>query len=286
MTLLKCNYLIFTNLFSVIFIHIVVNCCKIALIHTFFNNQSLFSLFLVDSKSMLALLPFKDDNSKTFEWQVFSHGWWGLDLSILHSRITSHISNSWCATRNPVPDSTYHLADLKSVTTESQNVGPCMTATPWRRVNWKMCDENSTFACFDAICTQFNVTWPHCGTVRDFFGSLNWTWLPSWIGFFTARWQWQPVRAARARSSKQNTRANISVFCLQTWPSIKSRAINGFNKCVFGFYSHRKVWYKSEKAFGMCSEWHYTTRGLAYEDMTTRPTGSLSCLHPPISLVV
>ena len=28
-------------------------------------------------------------------------------------------------TRNPLPDSTYHLADLKSVTTESQNVSPC-----------------------------------------------------------------------------------------------------------------------------------------------------------------
>ena len=27
-------------------------------------------------------------------------------------------------------------------------------------------------------------------------------------------------------------------------------------------YSHTKVWYKSEKAFGLWSEWHYTTRGL------------------------
>ena len=127
-----------------------------------------------------------------------------------------------------------------------------MTATPWSRVNWKMCDENSTFCCFDAICTQFSVTWPHCGTVHYFFGSFNWPRLPSWIGFFTAawRWQWQHVRAARARSWKQNTTANISVFCLQIWPSIKSRAINGFNKFVFGFYSHWKVWYKNENAFG------------------------------------
>ena len=111
-----------------------------------------------------------------------------------------------------------------------------------------------------------SVTWPHCGTVHDFFGSFNWPRLPSWVGFFTTRWQWQHVWAARARSSKQNTRANIRMFCLQIWPSIKSRAINCFNKCVFDFYSHWKVWYKSEKAFGMCSEWHYTTRGLAYGD--------------------
>ena len=107
---------------------------------------------------------------------MFSQGWWGLDLPILYLRITS-----WCATRNPVPDSTYHLVDWKSVTTESRNVSPCMTATPWSRVNWKMCDENSTFGYFDAICTQFSVTWPHCGTVHDFFGSFNWPRLPSWI---------------------------------------------------------------------------------------------------------
>ena len=92
--------------------------------------------------------------------------------------------------------------------------------------------------------------------------------------------------AWHARHNKIITFYYPEVFCLHMWPSLKSRAINGLNKCVFGFYSHWKVWYKSKKAFGMCSEWHYTARGLAYGDMTTRPTGSLSCLHPPISLVV
>ena len=103
--------------------------------------------------------------TSVFTWLV---GTWFANFTFAH-----HIFNSWWVTRNPVPDSMYHLADLKSVTTESQNVSPCMTATPWRRVNWKMCDENSTFACFDAICTQFNVTWPHCGTVRDFLAILT-----------------------------------------------------------------------------------------------------------------
>ena len=155
---------------------------------------------------------------------------------------------SWCATRNPVPDSTYHLVDLKSVTTESRNVSPCMTATPWSRVNWKMCDENSTLCCFDAICTQFSVTWPHCGTVHDFFGSFNWPRLPSWIVFFTAawRWQWQHVRAARARSSKQNTRANISVFCLQilvcSTPLLAPRI--GLVHGLCGFTKRRSDWLK------------------------------------------
>ena len=163
----------------------------------------------------------------------------GLDLPIWYLRITFPMY-SWFATRNPVPDSTYHLADLTSVATESRNVSPCMTATPWSRVNWKMCDENSTFGYFDAICTQ---SVSHDYTVVPFmtFLAVLTEALAVMNRIFTARWQWQHVQAARARSSKQNTRANISVFCLQIWPSIKSRTINCFNKCVFGFYSHWKV---------------------------------------------
>ena len=49
---------------------------------------------------------------------------------------------------------------------------------------------------------------------------------------------------------------------------------------------HQKVWYKSEKAFGLWSEWHYTTRGLVYGYIITRATRSWLCIHPPISLVV
>ena len=78
------------------------------------------------------------------------------------------------------------------------------------------------------------------------FGSFNRPRLPSWIGFFTARWQWQHVRAAHARSSKQNTRANISVFCLHLWLSIRSRTINGFNKCVWLSFTLEGMIYKRE----------------------------------------
>ena len=290
MTLLKCNYLIFTNLFFCYFHSFCYDSKhlrkkKLHLFTLFSITRHCFSLFLVGSKSMLALLPFKVTITPR-HWNDKCFHRAGGDLICRFCICASHFQCIVGAQQEILCLSTYHLADLKNVTMESRNVSPCMTATPWSRLNWKMCDENSTFCCFDAICTQVSVTWPHCGTVHDFFGSFNWPRLPSWIGFFTAawRWQWQHVRAARARSSKQNTRANISVICLQI--CIKSRAINGFNKCVFGFYSHWKVWYKSEKEFGMCSEWHYTTRGLAYGDMTTRPTGSLSCLHPPISRVV
>ena len=130
--------------FSVIFIHFVMiqNIWekKLHLFTLFPITRHCFSLFLVGSKSMLALLPFK---------VTITPRHWN---DILYLRITFPIY-SWCATSNPVPDSTHHLVDLKSVTTESRNVSPCMTATPWSRVNWKMCDENSTFCCLDAICT-------------------------------------------------------------------------------------------------------------------------------------
>ena len=62
MTLLECNYLIFTNL-SVIFIHFVIISKylgkKLQLFTLFSITRHCFSLFLVGSKSMLALLPFK-----------------------------------------------------------------------------------------------------------------------------------------------------------------------------------------------------------------------------------
>ena len=173
---------------SVIFIHFVIISKHLRKLHSFtlFSiTWHCFSLFLVGSKSMLALLPFKATiTPRHLNDKCFHRADGDLICRFVYLRITFPMY-SWCATRNPVPDSTYHLADLKSVTTESRNLSPCMTATPWSRVNWKMCDENSTFGCFDAICTQSSVTWPHCGTVHDFFGSFHWPRLPSWIGFFS-----------------------------------------------------------------------------------------------------
>ena len=225
MTLLKCNYLIFTNL-SVIFIHFVIISKylgkKMQLFTLFSITRHCFSLFLVGSKRMLALLPFKVTiTPRHWNDKCFHRAAGGLYLPILYLRNTFPVY-SWCATRNPVPDSTYHLVDLKSVTIESWNVSPCMTATPWSRVNWNMCDENSTFGCFGAICTQFSVTWPHCGTVHDFFGSFDWPRLPSWIGFFTARWQWQHVRRrVHAVQNKTPEQTSACFACIYGPPSYK-----------------------------------------------------------------
>ena len=161
-----------------IFIHFVkiskLSGKKLHLFTLFSVTSHCFSLFLVGSKSMVTLLPFKATFTPR-HWNDKCFHRAGGDLICqfcMHLRITFPMY-SWCATRNPVSDSTYHLADLKSVTTESRNDSPCMAATPWSRVNWKMYDENSTFACFDAICTQISVTWPHCGTVHDFLAVLT-----------------------------------------------------------------------------------------------------------------
>ena len=158
--------------FSVIFIHFVMiqNIWekKLHLFTLFSITRHCFSLFLVGSKSMLALLPFKVTITPR-HWNDKCFHRAGGDLICRFCICASHFQCIVGVQQEILCLSTYNLVDLKSVTTQSWNVSPCMTATPWSRVNWKMCDENSTFCCFDAICTQFSVTWPHWGTVHDFF---------------------------------------------------------------------------------------------------------------------
>ena len=90
MTLPKCNYLIFTNL-SVCYFHsfcynFKISGKKMHLFTLFSITRHCFSLFLVGSKSMLALLAFKATitprhwNDKCFhraggDWQYVPPGW-------------------------------------------------------------------------------------------------------------------------------------------------------------------------------------------------------------------
>ena len=212
MTLLKCNYLIFTN-FYVCYFHSFCYNFKVSgknctYSHFFSITSHCFSLFLVGSKSMLALGHSKQrrhSNDKCFHRA-------GGDLICLFCIRATHFQcivgvqqEMLCLTVRPI----WLIWRLWPRSLR-------MSVPAWQRhrVNWKICDENSTFACFDAICTQFSVTWPHCNDVHDFLAVLTDPACRHESDFFTARWQWQHVRAARARSSKQNTRANISVFCL------------------------------------------------------------------------
>ena len=128
-----------------------------------------------------------------------------------------------------------------------------------KSIKLKMYDENSNFACFDAIYTKLVVTWPHCVTVQDFL----------------------------AVSTDPDCRHGSDFSQRDGSDSTCGRIVHAVqNKTPELLFTEGKVWYKNENAFRMCSERHYTTRGLAYGDMTNLPTGSFSCLYPPISLVV
>ena len=221
MTSLKCHYLIFTNFYVCYFHSFCYNFKasgkKLHLFTLFFNHQSLLQLIFGRLLKHASASPFKATLTRSHSSDKCFHRAGG-DLICLFCIGATHFQ---C-----IVGVQQEMLCLTVCTNWliwrlwRQSLSPCMTATPWSRVNWKICDENSTFACFDAICTQFSVTWPHCDNVHDFLAVLTdpacrqWHLFTSWIGFFTARWQWQHVRAARARSSKQNTRANISVFCL------------------------------------------------------------------------
>ena len=92
----------------------------------------------------------------------------------------------------------------------------------------KNAPKNSRFSCLDANYTQLRVIWPYSVTIHNFTTVLTDPAYSSWFGFFTARWQWQHLWAARARNSKRNTRASINELCLH----MAFRAVNGFKIIV------------------------------------------------------
>ena len=158
---------------SVIFIHFAKISKylgkKLHLFTLFSITSHCFSLFLVGSKSMLALLPFKAMITPR-HWNDKCFHRVGEDLICQFCIRASHFNVQLVRNKK---SRGWQYVPPGCVTTESRNDSPCLTATPWSRVNWKMYDEHSTFACFDAICTQFSVTWPYCGTVHDFLAALT-----------------------------------------------------------------------------------------------------------------
>ena len=47
---------------------------------------------------------------------------------------------------------------------------------------------------------------------------------------------------------------------------------------------YQKVWYKSEKAFGLWSEWHYTTRGWCMDTYNHSPWRARDYMYPSTNL--
>ena len=166
--------------FSVIFIHFVMiqNIWekKLHLFTLFSITRHCFSLFLIGSKSMLVLLPFKVTITPR-HWNDKCFHRAGGDLICRFCICASHFQCIAGAQQEILRLTVRTTWLIWRVWLEvGRSLGMSVPvwqrhreAGPWSRVNWKMCDENSTFCCFDAICTQFSVTWPHCGTVHDFF---------------------------------------------------------------------------------------------------------------------
>ena len=166
MTLLRCNYLIFTNLLSCYFHSYCYN-CNTSYSHFFQSPVTDSDYFLVRSKSMLALLPFKATLSRRHSDDKGFH------------RAGGNLACQFCICASHFQCIVGAQLEIQCLTVRTtwliwkvwpQSFGiasPCMTVTPWSRANWKMCNKNSTFACHDAMCTQFSLTWPHSFIVHD-----------------------------------------------------------------------------------------------------------------------
>ena len=125
-----------------------------------------------------------------------------------------------------------------------------------------MCDKNSIFACFDARISQKSHdhpgyrSWFHFSFDHDVAHAF-WRHRKQW------RWQHLLVQPLRA-CTRFKTPEQPSSY---TKPAAGSQIIDvtfqiNFKLICWRLNLHQKVWYKSEKAFGLWSEWHYTTRGL------------------------
>ena len=187
MTLLKCNYLILTNLFFCYFYSYCYNFKisgkKLHLFTLFSITSHCFSLFLVDSKSMLALLPFKattitprHSNDKCFHMA-------GGDLicqSCVHAShfqklVRNKKSSAW---QYVPPDRWFEECDGVSEC-QSLHDSDTVKTSKLKNVRSKL---NLCLLRRHLYTIQCHVTklWYRSWL----FGTFNWPCLPSWIGIF------------------------------------------------------------------------------------------------------
>ena len=114
------------------------------------------------------------------------------------------------------------------------------------------------------------------------FGQFTWLCLPSWLRFFAARWLWQCVQRAvfKTKTKHQRKHQRIIPACGHPYDACYKR----FWKLCVCLYLHRHVRYKNEKAFGLLSEWYYTTRGLVHGYIITLRDG-LVIMYPSTNLL-
>ena len=163
-------------------------------------------------------------------------------------------------TGNSKPDSPYQPACVRSVTSGQLSVRLCTASASWCWINgWN-------------VWHKLNF----CLLRRHDHTKVVWSpWLPFMISIFhlrmmslthfedlTTKKMAARATAARARDSKYQSKhrrrkpAAGSQINVTLWMN--------FKLICWRLNLHRKVRYKSEKALGLWSEWHYITRGLVY----------------------
>ena len=141
MTLLRCNFLIFTNLLLCFFHSYCYNCnisgTKRTNSHFFQSPFTDSDYFLIRSKSMLAPLPFKATLTRRHSDDKGFHRACG-DLACQFCICPSHfqcIAGAQLEIQCLTVRTTWLIWRVRP-----HNLGiasPCMTVTPWSRANWK-----------------------------------------------------------------------------------------------------------------------------------------------------
>ena len=146
---------------------------------------------------------------------------------------------------------TTHLCKIRSVTSGLGSVHLWTASASWCWING--CNASTPWSLKSHMITLV--------IVHDFIFHLSMMSLTHFEELATIKMAGLAT-AARARDSKHqsNHRRTESAAGSQINVTLQ---IN-FKLICWGLNLHRKVWYKSEKSFGLGSEWHYTTRELVY----------------------
>ena len=143
----------------------------------------------------------------------------------------------------------------------------------------KMCDKNLIFACSSMPCSHKSHMIALV-TVHDFIFYLS---MISFTQLKTSQqWKRQHVQPLRVLTI-QNTRAAIVASSGQS--NIKVTLWVNYKLICWCLNLHKKVRYKSEKAFGLWPELHNSGIGVWIHNHSLWRTLDY-CIHPPIPLIV
>ena len=171
-------------------------------------------------------------------------------------------THSCPVTGNSKPDSPYQPACVRSVTSGLRSVRLCRASASWCWINgWNVRQKPQSLLA--------STPWSHKShmitlvTVHDFIFSFDHDVAHAFWGH-RKQWRWQHVQPLRACTRFKTPEQPSSYTKPAAGSQINVTFWINFKLICWRLNFHQKVWYKSEKAFGLWSEWHYTTRGSVY----------------------